>query len=193
MTHVSCVNIPWSPRKRWYKLWRLRHNLYHLFSWQAWYANTRTMRHHLFCSWPLKVCSKQRSMRHDSYHLFCFWVPLGDDVQTYILTYSRLHIHTRHTCMHTHTCKCTYVHIYIYNCTYIYISIFAFLAHIVNHTLYQPFVAKYVIVEWQSQTKWMIQIMTHGSLHAAYHQGIQTKKDDTNYDACSVWYSEQWS
>ena len=32
----------------------------------------------------------------------------------------------------------------------------------------------------------MIQLMTHGVLHVAYHSGPQTKKEDTNYDACSV-------
>ena len=28
--------------------------------------------------------------------------------------------------------------------------------------------------------------MMHGVLHVAYHSGPQTKKEDTNYDACSV-------
>ena len=48
------------------------------------------------------------------------------------------------------------------------------------------FVAQLVIIQRHSTNTKMMQIMTHGSLHAAYHQEPQTEKDDTNYDACSV-------
>ena len=45
---------------------------------------------------------------------------------------------------------------------------------------------EYVIIQRHSQTKEMIQIMNHGPLRVAYRPRPQTKKDDSNHDACSV-------
>ena len=122
-------------------------------------------------SWPEMVCNMQRAMRHNLYHLFCLWVSLCDDnIHTCIRIYMNAYMHTCiHTYTHTYTHTCT--HTYMYRC--------------IIHCIILLWLSASSYSGTRKQKK-MIQIMTHGSMHVACHPKPQTRKDDTNYDACSL-------